>query len=196
MPSAPIAPPIVWPKRRGDNPSSRTRRSTWARKRQQRTAVAAACGNVTSATAVVVPNLRASNGVIMLPIPNPTTVAVAPERIATMNTATRNTGRFYRRQVGDTPDHSVLGVAVRVGRTIDRSRRLPRVANGSTGCQARISRTRWCIPPSMGTVRRAARSPHRPIVLLEGPTPAQRRWWVHHASASLFMIRFLERGWL
>ena len=42
----------------------------------------------------------ASNGVIKLPIPNPTTVAVAPERIATMNTATKNTGRFYRRQVG------------------------------------------------------------------------------------------------
>ena len=43
---------------------NRTRigRFTWPRKRQQRTAVAAACGNVTSATAVVVPNLYYRSG--------------------------------------------------------------------------------------------------------------------------------------
>jgi hypothetical protein len=46
-----------------------------------------------------VPNLIAIKGVIRLPIPKPTTVAVAPERIATMNTATKNTRRFYRRPV-------------------------------------------------------------------------------------------------
>ena len=45
--------------------------------------MAAACGNVTRATAVVVPKLIASIGVIRLPIPNPTTEAVAPESIAT-----------------------------------------------------------------------------------------------------------------
>jgi hypothetical protein len=70
----------------------RTVRFTSARNRQHRTAVAAACGNVTSATAVVVPNSMASNGVIKLPMPNPTTVAVAPESMATMKTAAKTRG--------------------------------------------------------------------------------------------------------
>jgi hypothetical protein len=52
---------------------------------------------------VVVPNLMASNGVIRLPIPNPTTVAVAPERTATMNTARRNTGTILSAQGFRTP---------------------------------------------------------------------------------------------
>ena len=54
-----------------------------ARSRQQRTAVARAWGTVTAATAMPVPSRAARSGVRRLPIPNPTTPAVAPEKIAT-----------------------------------------------------------------------------------------------------------------
>ena len=45
---------------------------------------------VTAATAMLVPRWRASSGVSMLPMPNPTTEAVAPESSATRNTAGAN----------------------------------------------------------------------------------------------------------
>ena len=54
----------------------------FARRRQQRTAVASACGSVTAATATLASKRLASSGVSMLPIPNPTTEAVAPDRTA------------------------------------------------------------------------------------------------------------------
>ena len=116
-------------------------------------AVAAACGNVTRATAVAVPNLIASNSVIRLPIPNPTTEAVAPESSATMNTATRNTGqvletptygrRLFKRGIGRASHHhrtiSALARTVRSD-----SRQDPRFGSGGprdqfpSGCENEV----------------------------------------------------------
>ena len=62
------------------------------RNRQHRTAVAIAWGIVTAATAVDIPTDVASSGVSMLPIPNPTTAAVAPEISATTKMRISNNG--------------------------------------------------------------------------------------------------------
>src|ERR1044071_6591562 len=61
---------------------------------QQRSAVASACGIATAATEVVIPIRVAKRGVSRLPIPNPATDAVAPLRIATTSTPTRNVIRY------------------------------------------------------------------------------------------------------
>jgi hypothetical protein len=50
-------------------------------------AVARKCGNVTAATAALVPYREASSGVSRLPMPKPTTLAVALEKTATARMA-------------------------------------------------------------------------------------------------------------
>ena len=68
IPSAPIAPLMVWPKRRGDNPS-KIRSPTIVPMRTPTVATIMGAQSVSSRGA----DLMASNGVIRLPIPNPTT---------------------------------------------------------------------------------------------------------------------------
>src|SRR5574337_446416 len=74
--SAPASPPpaLVSPKLRS------TRRSTCARRRQKRSAVASTCGTDTAATASRVPTRSAKSGVSRLPMPNPATDAMPPAR--------------------------------------------------------------------------------------------------------------------
>ena len=81
--SAPHRPPraLSSPNRR------RTSSSMPARRRQQRMAVARKCGSVTAATAALVPYREASSGVSRLPMPKPTTLAVALEKTATARMA-------------------------------------------------------------------------------------------------------------
>jgi len=61
--------------------------STAYRRRQKRSAVAAACGIATAAIAAAVPTRVARSGVSRLPMPKPATAAVAPERTATARSA-------------------------------------------------------------------------------------------------------------
>jgi hypothetical protein len=53
-------------------------------------AVASTCGIATAATAVLAPKRIASSGVSRLPMPKPTTDAVALAAMATSSTATEN----------------------------------------------------------------------------------------------------------
>jgi len=67
-----------------------TRRSTFARICQKRTAVAMKWGMEIAATAIFVPTCMASSGVSRLPMPNPATDATAPATAATMKRSVSN----------------------------------------------------------------------------------------------------------
>ncbi len=88
--SAPARPPaaLITPK------LTSTRRSTCARSRQNRRAVAKTCGIEIAATASCVPTRTASNGVSKLPIPKPTTDATAPATAAVIASRIWNVTRI------------------------------------------------------------------------------------------------------